>query len=40
MKGRQGQPFTKVSCSPKTPQEIIQEGWDGADKNRPARALL
>ena len=27
MKGRQGQPFTKVSCSPKTPQEIIQEGW-------------
>ena len=27
MKGRQGQPFTKVSCSPQTPQEIIQEGW-------------
>ena len=27
MKGRQGQPFTKVSCSPKTRQEIVQQGW-------------
>lgn len=27
MKGRQSQPFTKDSCSPKTPQAIVQEGW-------------
>jgi len=27
MQGRAGQPFTKDSCSPKTPMNIIQEGW-------------
>lgn len=27
MQGRLGQPFTKDSCSPKTPMNIIQEGW-------------
>ena len=27
MKGRQSQPFTKDSCSPKTPMNIVQEGW-------------
>ena len=27
MKGRQGQPFNRASCSPKTPQEVVQQGW-------------
>ncbi len=27
MKGRQSQPFTKDSCSPKTPQDIVRQGW-------------
>lgn len=27
MKGRRSQPFTKESCSPKTPQDIVQQGW-------------
>ena len=27
MKGRQPQPFTKDSCSPQTPQDIVQQGW-------------
>ena len=27
MKGRQPQPFNKDSCSPQTPQEIVQQGW-------------
>jgi pimeloyl-ACP methyl ester carboxylesterase len=27
MQGRSPQPFTKDSCSPKTPMNIIQEGW-------------
>jgi len=27
MQGRAGQPFTKDSCSPATPMNIVQEGW-------------
>jgi pimeloyl-ACP methyl ester carboxylesterase len=27
MRGRAGQPFTKDSCSPATPMNIVQEGW-------------
>jgi pimeloyl-ACP methyl ester carboxylesterase len=27
MQGRSPQPFTKDSCSPKTPMNIVQEGW-------------
>jgi pimeloyl-ACP methyl ester carboxylesterase len=27
MQGRLGQPFSKESCSPKTPMPIVQEGW-------------
>jgi pimeloyl-ACP methyl ester carboxylesterase len=27
MQGRSSQPFTKDSCSPKTPMNIVQEGW-------------
>ena len=27
MKGRQGQPFTNLSCSPKTPKDVVREGW-------------
>ncbi|MGE0825675.1 MAG: alpha/beta fold hydrolase [Candidatus Binatia bacterium] len=35
MKGRAGQPFTKDSCSPATPMNIVQEGWGEQIKTDP-----
>ena len=35
MQGRAGQPFTKDSCSPATPMNIVQEGWGEQIKTDP-----
>ncbi|MEW6298037.1 MAG: alpha/beta fold hydrolase [Thermodesulfobacteriota bacterium] len=35
MLGRMPQPFTKESCSPKTPMNIVQEGWAEQVKTDP-----